>query len=76
MNVRNGQTPSTSGSCEIVKIDNVSGRFCSNTFFQVLVNNLTVEANYEEFSFLEEGTYSCTIHYSEKSQNLIDIQFN
>jgi len=76
MNVRNGQTQSSSGSCEIVKMDNIGGRFGSDAFFQVLVNNLTVEANYEEFSFLEEGTYSCTIHYSEKSRNLIDIQFN
>lgn len=76
LKARNGYAQSTSGICDIVKFDDVGGRFGSDAFYQIIVNDITVEADAKEFSFLKEGTYKCTIQYGENSHSLIDIQLN
>lgn len=74
INIKNGNVQS-SGMCKIVEFNNVGGRFGSESFFQIIVNDITVEADHEEFSYLKEGNYECTIQYGENTLKLINIEF-
>ncbi|QPA54985.1 hypothetical protein [Lysinibacillus sphaericus] len=75
VDAKNGNSQSSSGMCKIVKIEDF-GRFGGDSFFQIIIDDITVEADAEEFSFLKDGTYECTIQYGEISHRLIDIKFN
>lgn len=73
--IKNGQNPSVNGLCTIVRIDSVGGRFSTDTFYQVIIDDLTIEADAEDFAFLKEGTYQCTVQYGLLSHRLIDINY-
>lgn len=66
-------TSATNGACEIVFLENLGGRFGGYNLIQVNVNNITVEAEMENFPDLEEGIFQCEINYLENTQTLLDI---
>lgn len=71
-----GEVASTGGKCEIFIMEDIGGRFGTSKILQVNVDNVTVEANAEDFPDLEEGIFNCTIEYTRKTQSLLTIEID
>ncbi|MEK4628017.1 hypothetical protein MKZ17_07390 [Solibacillus sp. FSL R7-0682] len=61
------------GTCEIVFLENIGGRFGEYNLIQVNVDNISVEAEMGKFPELEEGIFQCEINYLENTQTLLNI---
>lgn len=71
--IGNGNAKSKNGQCEIFFLEDIGGRFGTSNLLQVNIENLTLEADLENFPDLEEGIFSCEIKYGEHSESLVDI---